>query len=107
MNFHFNDETEIVRRMTTYLTDDDILISRKALLEALDERYKEKKGIVPDNLAEGFRQVEMLIREQPVAYDIEKVVEQLERNSWTSPKEPNRLMWLSFAINIVKRGGEL
>lgn len=55
------------------------LISRSALLEAMDERYKEKKGIVQDNLAEGFMQMEKLIKEQPAAYSVDKVVEELEK----------------------------
>lgn len=32
----------------------DDLISRKALLDSMDKRYKEKCNIVQDNLAEGF-----------------------------------------------------
>ena len=44
-------------------TDD--LISRSALLGAMDKRYKEKEGNVLDNLAEGFMQMEKLIKEQP------------------------------------------
>lgn len=45
-------------------TDD--LISRSALLGAMDKRYKEKEGNVLDNLAEGFVQMEKLIKEQPI-----------------------------------------
>ena len=41
------------------------LISRSALLESMDDRFKEKKDIVPNNLAEGFMQMEKLIKEQP------------------------------------------
>ena len=33
---------------------------------------------------------------------IDRIVEELERNSWKSPKEPNRLIWLDKAIEIVK-----
>lgn len=44
------------------------LISRSELLKAMDKRYKEKKDIVPDNLAEGFMQMENLIKEQPGIY---------------------------------------
>ncbi|MBQ4523565.1 MAG: hypothetical protein IJA10_11540 [Lachnospiraceae bacterium] len=57
------------------------LISRSALIEALDKRYNEKKEIVPDNLAEGFMQVEKLIKEQPTAYDVKKVVAELEQQA--------------------------
>lgn len=41
------------------------MISRKRLLKSMDARYKEKEGKVPDNLAEGFMQMEKLIKEQP------------------------------------------
>lgn len=41
------------------------MIDEKKLLEEMDLRYKEKYGIVPNNLAEGFAQVEKLIKEQP------------------------------------------
>lgn len=49
------------------------LIDADALLNAMDKRYKEKEGVVLDNLAEGFMQMEKLIKEQPIAYDVEKV----------------------------------
>ena len=54
------------------------LISRSPLLQAMDKRYKEKKDIVSNNLAEGFAQMEKLIKEQPTAYNVDKVVEELE-----------------------------
>ena len=44
----------------------DELIYKQPLLNAMDERYNEKVNIVPDNLAEGFMQMEKLIKEQPV-----------------------------------------
>lgn len=46
--------------MTRRLIDMDIL------LKSMDKRYKEKEPIAPDNLAEGFMQMDKLIREQPV-----------------------------------------
>ena len=48
------------------------------LLPQIGNRYDEKKDIVPDNLAEGFVQMEKLIKEQPTAYDVDKVVEKLK-----------------------------
>lgn len=42
------------------------LIDVDVLLNVMDERYKEKQDIVPDNLAEGFMQMEKLIKEQPI-----------------------------------------
>lgn len=44
----------------------DKLIYKQLLLNAMDKRYNEKVNIVPDNLAEGFFQMEKLIKEQPV-----------------------------------------
>ena len=44
------------------------LIERNLLLSKISGRYDEKHDIVPDNLAEGFVQVEKLIKEQPVAF---------------------------------------
>lgn len=44
----------------------DELIYKQPLLNAMDKRYNEKVNIVPDNLAEGFFQMEKLIKEQPV-----------------------------------------
>ena len=46
------------------------------------------------------------IEDQPTAYSIDEIVKQLESNSWKSPKEPHRLMWLDRAIEIVKGGAE-
>ncbi len=54
------------------------LIDANLLLSQIGNRYDEKKDIVPDNLAEGFVQMEKLIKEQPTAYDVDKVVEKLE-----------------------------
>ena len=42
------------------------LIDRQLLLEKMDERYKEKESLVMNNLAEGFFQMEKLIKEQPI-----------------------------------------
>ena len=57
------------------------LISRSALLQVMDKRYKEKKDFVQDNLAEGFLQMEKLIKEQPTVEAIpkEKVQEIMEK----------------------------
>ncbi len=56
----------------------DDLINRRALLDSMDKRYKEKRNIVQDNLAEGFVQMEKLIKEQPAAYNADKVIKRLE-----------------------------
>lgn len=54
------------------------LIDADLLLSSIDKRYNEKVNIVPDNLAEGFVQMEKLIKEQPTSYDTDKIVKQIE-----------------------------
>lgn len=92
------------------------LIDEDVLLQAMDKRYSAKKDIVPNNLAEGFMQMEKLIKEQPTAYDVEKVVEQLKEWSFeaeivipqsdgyddTTTKE---IISTPIATEIVKEGG--
>lgn len=81
------------------------LISRSALLGVMDARYREKQGNVPDNLAEGFMQMEKLIKEQPTAYDLDKVVERLEEKALGGI---HGCQWipLESAIDIVRAGGK-
>ena len=78
------------------------LIDADALVKAMDKRYKEKSGIVQDNLAEGFMQMEKLIKEQPTAYDVEKVVAELEKHD-DDCGCGKISVW--DAIDIVKKGG--
>ena len=84
------------------------LIDADLLLPQIGNRYDEKKDIVPDNLAEGFVQMEKLIKEQPTAYDVDKVVEQLEelRKECEDPlQEYDPNYFIDKAIEIVKGGG--
>lgn len=98
------------------------LIDANLLLSQIGNRYDEKKDIVPDNLAEGFVQMEKLIKEQPTAYDVDKVVEKLEEEREMSYADFDRYvknygLWLDAeyddffhkglerAARIVKRGG--
>lgn len=87
------------------------LIDADLLLSQIGNRYDEKKNIVPDNLAEGFVQMEKLIKEQPTAYDVDKVVEQLEneRKFWENAYDSNlgkeKARSYEHAIEIVKGGG--
>ena len=50
--------------------------------------------------------IKQAIDMQPTAYDIDEVIKKLESNSWKSPKEPHKLMWLDRAIEIVKGGAD-
>ena len=87
------------------------LIDADLLLPQIGNRYDEKKDIVPDNLAEGFVQMEKLIKEHPTAYDVDKVVEQLEneRKFWENAHDSNlgreKARSYEHAIEIVKGGG--
>jgi hypothetical protein len=86
------------------------LIDADKLIDSMDDRYKEKVNNVPDILAEGFMQMEILIKEQPTAFDVDKVVEQLEKyqeplyyyqDTYTS----GQISAYDKAIKIVKAGG--
>ena len=79
------------------------LIDADKLIKAMYDRYDEKVNIVPNNLAEGFMQVDKLIKEQPTAFDVDKVVEQLEERSILAEKKV--VVCLDDAIEIVKAGG--
>lgn len=88
------------------------LIDADKLIDSMDDRYKEKVNNVPDNLAEGFMQMEKLIKEQPTAFDVDKVVEQLEdEKMWYETHGVNMDMKKGIigatckAIKIVKAGG--
>ena len=87
------------------------LIDADLLLSQIGNRYDEKKNIVPDNLAEGFVQMEKLIKEQPTAYDVDKVVEELETEGskieiqYENNYEKGLLDGIGEAIEILKAGG--
>ena len=94
------------------------LIDADKLIEAMYVRYDEKANNVPDNLAEGFMQVDKLIKEQPTAFDVDKVVEQLrEKAKMNLEKGLSEIIpvkarpyleahnVLYDAIEIVKAGG--
>lgn len=77
------------------------LIDADKLIESMNDRYNEKVNNIPDNLAEGFMQMEKLINEQPTAFDVDKVVEQLEELShfgWIEVRKEE-------VFEIVKLGG--
>lgn len=63
------------------------LISRSALLECMDERFRQKKGIVADGLAEGFLQMERLIKEQPTVEPAADVPDIYVGNKWIPVSE--------------------
>ena len=88
------------------------LISRSELLKKLESNKlqptKDTDGFI-DGWCEGFNTVVDMIRNQPTAFDTEKVVEQLENLFPISPY-PNdfvngRDFGIKKAIDIVKKGG--
>ena len=69
-----------------------------------DARTYIQKGVYEAQL---FSTMEMIrvIREQPTAFDVEKVVEQLEKESYYTDIETDReVVNLNEAIEIIKRG---
>lgn len=89
------------------ITDD--LISRKSLLNDLDSviaQYNWKDdGVIMDILT----CVREMVCDQPTAYDIDNVVEQLEKVSFVDVDEEyaddgQRMLFLYDAIEIVKGG---
>ena len=83
------------------------LISRKALIEALSKSH--------NHHANNSREESLLIRdiaivkEQPTAYDIEKVVERLEKSAHVEIVglfNEYEYLYLEEAIEIVKGGAE-
>lgn len=98
------------------------LISREALLEAMEKRYRKiekNEEFCTSNefvgLAKGFNEIDLLIRNAPTAYDPDKVVEWLEESKmWTLPSydedgycndDSMEVVDLYDAIEIVKKGG--
>lgn len=85
------------------------LIDADKLIEDMNDRYNEKVNNVPDNLAEGFMQMEKLIKEQPTVFYVDKVVEQLEEKSiiFETCFTVNEHKWIltKKALDIVKAGG--
>lgn len=96
------------------------LIDAELLLLRISDRYDAKKNIVPDNLAEGFVQMEKLIKEQPTSFDTENIIKQLEKERDSSYEDYENYAekhnmdvelddlfcrGLDRAIEIVKRGG--
>lgn len=90
------------------------LISRSALIEAITQHSKDVKSdvsMVQDIYQIAHQHIIQLIEIQPTVYDIEKIVEELERKKRTSVEclgERNGTGFnkvMDLAINIVKRGG--
>ncbi|MDF2608969.1 MAG: hypothetical protein K0R92_443 [Lachnospiraceae bacterium] len=88
------------------------LISRKALIKAMENKYDiaNETGMYPTGLSEAFIITEKIIQEQPTAYDVDEVVEQLENSDsvqcFGSVNSGNLLIPVTEAVKILKGGLE-
>lgn len=93
----------------------DELISKKALLKEIDEviaQYNWKEYVILDVL----HCARDMVFDQPTAYDVEKVIKQLESEAshcasffdgyYTDDYERGKFEAYNEAVEIVKRGGE-
>lgn len=71
------------------------LISRSALMQSL--RNNVLVDVTPN--------LEQAIAEQPIAYDVDKVVERLEVNSMFAQADDEPFIVFDDAVEIVKSGG--
>ena len=93
----------------------DELISKKALLKEIDEviaQYNWKEYVILDIL----HCARDMVFDQPTAYDVEKVIKQLESEAshcasffdgyYTDDYERGKFEAYNEAVEIVKKGGE-
>lgn len=74
------------------------------------DRLKDELITLPMMSNWGEMLISLLIDEQPTAYDIDRVIEQLEKVSFIDVDEEyaddgQRMLFLHDAIEIVKKGG--
>ena len=79
------------------------LIDADKVIEHLEKVVKDNPHFVDAAYIRGMQEV---IKEQPTAYDIDKVVEQLEELKSQVPEELSQLMAYDEAIEIVKAGND-
>ena len=74
------------------------LISRSALIEEIESLtmqitgIRSGKGVLSECMKEYKKSILRIIEEQPTAYDVEKVVEQLEEELQLAEKEEKRCL---------------
>lgn len=88
------------------------LISRSELLKIIEdeeqglpidaEKYHVDKNVV-DGMKASLSAIKNIVTEQPTAYDIDKIVEELEEVAYVH-EDVNSFIDLEDAIEIVKRG---
>ena len=77
------------------------LIDADKVIEHLEKVVKDNPHFVDAAYIRGMQEV---IKEQPTAYDIDKVVEQLKELKSQVPEELSQLMAYDESIEIVKKG---
>ena len=87
------------------------LISREALLNAMDKRYQYVRKRVPDKLSQGFVQMEKLIKKQPtievVPVDRNSIIDEFARKAIERLEEMNCEAWRKDIMAIAEemKGG--
>ena len=89
------------------------LISRKAVMEEIESLtvritgLRSGKGALAEFMREYKKSVLRIIDEQPVAYDVDAVVEQLEKHRGEfKSRNIVPLVNMDYAVAIVRRGGK-
>ena len=84
------------------------LISRSELLESFRKSYCGHLGMENSDGMMTFRSICRIINEQPTAYDVDKVIKELELHSFELGKDtlPVHYVRLNEAIEIVKADGK-
>lgn len=79
------------------------LISRRKMIELVNNHINE---IEDKDVKEVYESFINFINRQPTAYDVEKVVAELERNRSVFEKQNVLpLVNMDYAVKVVKRGG--
>lgn len=86
------------------------LISRSEMIKAIEEHYINlTNDNVPRSIPDFYGEMQKLVNNQPTAFDMEKVVEQLESLSNAEADyyyaRSNDVIDREDAIDIVKKGG--
>ena len=86
------------------------LISRSALVKAMEKKYEvaKEKAFYSVGLSEGFIVCEEIIKEQPIAYDVDKVVKELEKRMEKAMciSEKSAELGKAYERHMIYQGGK-
>ena len=88
------------------------LISRSALIEEIESLtmqitgLRSGKGVLSECMKEYKKSILRIIDEQPTAYNVEKVMAELEERKNRPPELEYRHLNFADAIEIVRNGGK-